>query len=150
MIVIVVRDFEAATVPAYRERIDAKADFAAVWDELIFADLDAVTTRMERLDAALKKPTKTHDQEKRERVLLGRCQEALEAGAPLSTVLSSDDDRRLVSSFAFLTEKPLVGIRNVSEDDAEVSESWDVPHTEATISLCGSIVASAIAVSWFR
>lgn len=141
LIVIVVRDFEAASVPAYRDRIDAKADFAVVWDELIFADLDAVTTRIERLDAALKKPTKTHELEKKERALLERCQVALEGGDPLSTVLSSDDDRRLVSSFAFLTEKPIVGVRNVSEDAAGSVEPWEAPHAEATITLSGAIEA---------
>ena len=141
LLVVVVRDFANDTVPAFRDRIDAKADFEAVWDELMFADLDAVTTRLERLEAALKKPTKTHDAEKREQVLLLRCQEALEAGKPLSSVVTSDDERRQVSSFAFLTQKPLVGIRNVSDGALDAQADWEAPHVTEMISLSASIEA---------
>lgn len=141
LITIVVRDFQSPSVPAYRDRVDPTADFNAVWDELVFADLETVTTRLERLDAALKKPTKTHDVEKRQQELLERCRKALEAGEPLSTVVSTGEERRLVSSFAFVTEKPLVGIRNVSDDQVNTSEAWEAPHTQDTITLSASIEA---------
>ncbi len=141
LIVLVVRDFENPAVPAYRDRIDARADLDAVWDELIFADLDAVTTRIERIEAALKKPTKTHEAEKRELALLTRCREALESEEPLSSVITTDDERRQVSSFAFLTEKPLVAVRNVSDDRATNVEAWDGPHVKETVSLSASIEA---------
>lgn len=141
LLVVVVRDFENAAVPSYRDRVDAKGDFAAMWDEMIFADLDTVTTRIERLEAALRKPTKTHEAEKRELALLTRCRDALEAEAPLSTVIETDDDRRQLSSFAFLTEKPVLGIRNVSDEQAAVAEPWDVPHVEDVITLSACIEA---------
>ena len=35
--------------------------------ELLFCDLETVSTRIEKLEKALTKPTKTHEQEKRER-----------------------------------------------------------------------------------
>lgn len=116
LLVVVVRRFENPAVPPYHDRVDPKADFSVVWDELIFADLDAVTTRVERIEAALKKPTKTHDASKRELGLLLRCREALEAGQPLSGVVTTEEDRKQVSSFSFLTEKPLVCVVNHSED----------------------------------
>lgn len=139
LLVLVVRAFENPSVPAYRDRVDPQADFAAVWDELIFADLDTVTTRLERLEQALKKPTKSHDLEKREFELLRRCQEALEADAPLSTVISTDEERRQLQGFAFLTEKPLVGVRNVSDDQVGSAGSWEAPHLAATIAMGASI-----------
>jgi len=141
LLAVVVRDFSNAAVPAYRNRVDAKADFAAVWDELIFADLDAVTTRVDRLEKALKKPSKTHEAEKRELALLLRCREALEAGSPLSTVLSTDEERRLLSSFAFLTERPLLCIRNVSDDASSMTEGLDVDHVAESLALSAAVEA---------
>lgn len=146
LFVVVVRDFENPDVVAHRDRVDPGADFDAVWEELIFADLDTVTTRVERLDKALKKPTKSHDVEKREQTLLMRCQRALESNAPLSSVLTSSDDRRLVSSFGFLTEKPIVCLRNVSDDRAADASEWDVPHVTATLTLSASVEAEIAAL----
>ena len=65
-LVAVVRDFKNDAVPAYRDRIDAQSDFDEVWAELIFADLDAVTTRIERIEKAVKKPTGSQDAQKHE------------------------------------------------------------------------------------
>ncbi len=138
LLVIVVRAFESDSVPAYQDRIDAKADFSVMWDELIFADLDAVTTRVERLEKALTKPTKTHDQEKRELSLLQKCREALEANEPLTTVITSVDDRRQVSSFGFLTEKPIIGVVNVPDGAIGDSATWEAPHVTKIISLAAA------------
>jgi len=146
LLVIVVREFENAVVPAYRNRIDARADFQAVWEEMIFADLDAVTSRIERIEAALKKPTKTHETEKRELTLLTRCREALESEQPLASVVTTDEERRQVSSFAFLTEKPVVGIRNLSDDQKGADRSWDVPYVAEIITLSASIEAELAAL----
>ena len=59
-LVAVVRDFEDAQVPAYRDRVDPRADLAEVWGELLFADLDAVTTRVEKLEKARPRRTCKH------------------------------------------------------------------------------------------
>ncbi len=141
LLVVVVRDFENATVPAYKDRIEPKSDFEAVWEELIFADLDTVTTRTERLEAASKKPTKTQEADKREMAILLRCKDALEAEQPLSTVIQTEEDRRLVSNFGFLTEKPLVCVRNVSDDQATDAQGLDVGHVVESLALSASIEA---------
>ena len=141
LVVVVVRDFANAAIPAYRDRIDPVADFEAVWEELIFADLDTVTTRVERLEKSLKKPTRSHEEEERELALLTRCREALENESPLSSVITTEEEHRLVSSFAFLTEKPLVCVRNVSDDQAATAEGLVLEHVEASIALSASIEA---------
>ncbi len=139
VLVVVVREFDNPSVPAYRQRVDAKADLAIVWDELVFADLEAVTNRVEKLDKAVHKPTKTQDADKREHALLLKCQAVLEASKPLSSVISHDDERRQVSSFAFVTDKPIVVVRNVSEDAETAGDVWDVPHAEAVMTLKAEI-----------
>lgn len=146
LLVIVVRDFKNDSVPAYNDRIDPKKDFEAVWEEMIFADLDTVTTRTERIEAALKKPTKNLEIEKRELALLTHCREALEEEQPLSSVIQTEEDRRMVSSFAFLTEKPLVCVRNVSDDDAAQAEGLTLDYVTESFSLSASIEAEIAAL----
>ncbi|MHC5108775.1 MAG: redox-regulated ATPase YchF [Planctomycetota bacterium] len=141
VLVVVVRDFENASVPMFQNRVDPGEDFATFWEELIFADLDTVTTRVERLEKALKKPTKTHEQEKRELAVLLKCRDALEAESPLSTVITGEEDRKAVSSFGFLTQKPVVCVRNVSDDQAGGAEVLALDHVAGSIALSASIEA---------
>ena len=141
LLVVVVRAFESEAVPPYRGRVNPPADFAEVWDELIFADLETVTNRTEKIEAALKKPSKSHDAEKHELALLTRCREALEAGTPLSTVITSVEDRKLVRSFAFLTELPIVCVLNVSDDQGATAVPLELEHVSASLVLSAEIEA---------
>lgn len=145
-LVAVVRDFKNDAVPAYRDRIDAQSDFDEVWAELIFADLDAVTTRLERLEKGLKKPTGSQDAQKHEMALLQRCKEALESDAPLSSVLNSENDRAVVSSFSFLTQKPIICVRNVSDDAVATASPIEAKHSAGSITLSASIEAEIAAL----
>jgi hypothetical protein len=141
LLVVVVRDFQNASVPTFRGRIDAPADFAFLWEELIFADLDTVTTRIERLEKSLKKPSKTHDADKRELGVLTKCREALENAKPLASVLTSEEEQRQVANFTFVTEKPIVCVRNVADDQAASAEPLVVEHVVDSTALCASIEA---------
>ena len=140
LFVVVVRDFENASVPAYRDRIDPVEDLEAIWSELLFADLEIVTTRIERIEAALKKPH-NHDQEKKELALLQSCREALENDKPLASVIVTEVDERMLGGFSFLTVKPIVGVRNVSDDRAAEDQPLVHDHLEASITLSASIEA---------
>ena len=146
LLVVVVRAFESDSVPPYRGRIDPAADFAEVWDELIFADLETVTNRTAKVEAALKKPSKSHDAEKHELALLTRCREALEEGTPLSTVITSEEDRKLVRSFAFLTELPLVCVLNVADDQVATTAPLELEHVSASLVLSAEIEAEIMAL----
>src|SRR5262245_1637866 len=54
-LVAVVRAFESSSVPPYRNRIDPAADLSELHSELIFADLEQVAKRIEKLDGQIKK-----------------------------------------------------------------------------------------------
>jgi GTP-binding protein YchF len=114
-LVVVLRAFENEVIPPYRDRIDPAADLEELRTELAFADLDVATGRVERLRKQVTKPTPTQDHDRRELALLERCQDALENDRPISSALQSDEERQMVSSFAFLTQQPLVLVVNVSE-----------------------------------
>jgi hypothetical protein len=138
LLVAVLRDFDNPSVPAYRDRVDPKADLEEIRDELLYADLETVTNRIERVEKSLKKPTKTHEQEKRELAVLQRAHQALENTTPLSEVLAADEDRRTVASFGLLTLKPLVAVFNVSDDQASNPDPEPPPHAVGAVSLCAA------------
>lgn len=137
-LVAVVRAFENPAVPPYRDRVNAQADLQELMAELAFCDLEQVTTRIERLEAALKKP-RSHDQEKRELELMHRLREALESDKPVTSAIHTDEERKTLASFAFLTELPLVVVINVSEDQASAPPPFTYPHAKATIALCAEM-----------
>lgn len=141
VLVIVVRDFKNPSVPEYRNRIDCLGDLADMHEELMFADLDAVTKRVEKLEKSKNKPTKTQEQDKKELAVLQRCAEALESSKPLSTVLQHEEDARAIASFSFVTEKPAIAVFNVDDDRAaEVIEN--VPENfHSAFPLCADIEA---------
>jgi len=141
LLVVVVRDFQNPYVPAYGDRIDAQGDFDEVWAELVFSDLEAVTNRITKLDQSLKKPTKTHDAETAEKALLQRCQQALEAESPLATALHTEAEKVSLSSFGFLTEKPIVCVRNVSDDCIASAEPIKADHAVGHVVMSASIEA---------
>ncbi len=141
LVLIVVRSFENPAVPMHKDRIDPQADFTAVWDELIFGDLDAVTNRIERLEKVMTKPAKSHDLEKKELALLIECRDALESGKPIAPVMKNDDDRKLLSSFSFLTDKPIVCVNNVSDDDIGSANSLTIEHVQDNVNICASMEA---------
>jgi hypothetical protein len=135
-LVAVVRAFENPSAPPYRGRVDARADLEELAAELNFCDLEQVSARIERLEKALTKPTKTHDEEKRELELMQRCQAALERDEPVSSAVQSDEERKALGSFAFLSELPIIVVINVSEDRASALAPFAYPHAHTTIALC--------------
>lgn len=138
-LVAVIRAFDNPAVPPYRNRVDPKADLDELLTELLFCDLDTVTTRIERLEKALTKPTRTHEQEKKELELMRRLQKALEAEEPVTTAIETEEEHKALSSYAFLTELPLVVVINVNEDQAAAPPPFEVAHARATIALCADM-----------
>ncbi len=115
MIVLVVRSFANDAVGAYRGRIDPSSDVEELLTELLFADLDQVTARIEKLNASLKKPTGHHDEQMRELELMQRLNETLEAEKPIAEAIDSGSEGKLIRSFAFLSQKPVLVVLNCSE-----------------------------------
>jgi len=117
MIVLVVRGFDSSSVPAYRDRKDPVADVQELLSEMLFADLDQVINRIKKLTASLKKPTHRHEEEDRELHLMQRLCETLESERPISEAVQSQAEAKLIRSFAFLSQKPLLVVLNGSESD---------------------------------
>jgi len=116
MLAMVVRSFESQTVFAYRKRIDPASDVDELLSEMLFADLDQVTNRIQKLNASLKKPTPKRDEYARELELMQRLNATLETSKPISQAIRSDSEAKMVRSFAFLSQKPALMVDNCSED----------------------------------
>jgi GTP-binding protein YchF len=116
LLVFVVRDFADPTVAAYRDRVDPAADVGELIAEMLFADLDQVTARIEKLTQSLKKPTGDRAEQQRELELMQRLAEALEAEHPIADAIQSDGEGKLLRSFGFLSQKPALVVVNCSEE----------------------------------
>jgi ribosome-binding ATPase YchF (GTP1/OBG family) len=78
-------------------------------EELIFADLEIVMNRIDRLHAQLKRqarPQKEKEQDEAELALLTRIQTELEAGRTTAGLGLRPDEEKLIRSFQLLTLKP--------------------------------------------
>jgi GTP-binding protein YchF len=116
MLILVVRGFEDPSVAVYRNKVDWKRDLAELRTELLLSDLELVTTRIEKLEVQVKKPTKTQAQDKEELALQKRLQEAIESERPISTAIQNDEEQAMVRSLGFLTMRPMAIVVNVGEN----------------------------------
>jgi ribosome-binding ATPase YchF (GTP1/OBG family) len=109
----------------------------------MLADIGSIEKRMERLEKDLKK-LKNPAFEK-EFAYLQRAKAWLESEKPLREMEISEDEKKLVKGFAFLSEKPMIYVENIGEGDLDrlrhpVAGSALRPNTESTI-ICGKLEA---------
>ena len=116
LFVVVLRAFENEAVPAYRSRVDPRKDLEELKTELLLADLELVTTRIDRLEKQMHKPTKTQARDKEELTLQYKLQQILESEKPLSSADLSSNELELVKSLGFLTLRPMLIVVNVGEN----------------------------------
>jgi hypothetical protein len=117
MLVLVLRAFGGKAVAAYRGRVDPQTDAKELLEEMRFADMEQVAGRIEKLDAAIAKPTSKREEQARERDLMRRLAAGMEAGKPLQEV-ASEAEWKLLGGFGFLSAKPALIVLNCSEEAA--------------------------------
>jgi GTP-binding protein YchF len=116
----IARVFEDAAVPHVDGDVDPKRDIETINIELAFADLGIIDNRLNRLDRELrtqKIPALEH-----ERAVLERCKDALEGGTAIRELSLSPEDERAIRGYGFLTQKSLLLILNIGEDELESEE----------------------------
>jgi len=139
MIVIVVRAFNDPTVPAYRGSVDPQRDLDELRTELLLADLELVTTRIERLEQQIAKGSKQRDRDKAELEIQRRFEEALEQERPIRDVTISETDMEMIRSLNFFTLKPISVVVNVGDDQIKQPPSLHLEHDIPVVSLCVSL-----------
>ena len=138
----VVRGFHDEKIVHPKGRINVAEDISSMEDELILVDLLSLESRLGRLEKEVKS-TKTHEGEK-ELDLLIRLKSRLEEGHALRESGLSSADEKIISPYAFLSQKPLFHVINVDEADIPRIESPETlyPSLKKQVSIlafCGKI-----------
>ena len=120
-IVEVVRAFDDSNITHVTGKTDPVGDIEIINIELVLADMDIVNNRLGKIE---KKAETTKDKESVAEVnVLKRCLEALEANTPLRRISFTDDERKILKNFNFLTIKPIIYVANVDEESIVVGDN---------------------------
>ena len=111
----VLRAFDDPSVAHEAGSVDPVRDAVSLDLELMLADLDQIERRAERVEKDLKK--KKDPLLEKEQVLLARCRDAIQAEKPLRELEFSAEERKLMSGFMFLSQRPMLYVLNLGDDE---------------------------------
>jgi GTP-binding protein YchF len=149
----VVRLFQDETVPHEKGEVNPQSDIDDVESELILSDLVVIEKRLERLDKDRKK-IKDPGLD-REFELLTEAKAILEANTPLRGWELNADDEKRVRGFQFLSQKPMLYVLNIGEEDTarlhEVESEWSARllagrRNTLVAAVCGKVEAEIAAM----
>src|SRR5512146_1576439 len=135
----VVRAFESPAFPHPDGSVDPMRDVERLDLELLLADLAVVDKRVERLRTQGHHGTPAErEANDRELAILERLLPPLQEGKPVRDAGLEEDEAKTLRGFRFLTEKPVLVLLNIGEDDlprqgelvASISERY---HHHATV-----------------
>src|SRR5271166_2779615 len=144
----VLRVFDDPTVPHSLGSIDPVRDATNLELELILADHDQISRRLERVDKDLKK--KSEPLLVLEKNVLEKCKAHLEAEKPLRELELTADERKPIGGFLFLSARPVLYVLNVGDDEADKLDTAVERHNlgalagkpnSAVIAICGRLEA---------
>ena len=115
----VVRCFEDPNIVHVDGNINPLRDIETINLELIFADIETVDKRIDKTKKMLKADKKYQV----ELDLLEKIKTTLEAEKPVRSIEFKEEDKELLKETQFLTEKPVLYICNVSEEQLQDIEN---------------------------
>ena len=124
----VIRVFKNSAVPHPENSIDPLRDWRIVEAELIYRDLGVITNRLTKLEEKQAKKKLT-PQESTELELIKELESQLLNERPLRELNLTDEQKRTLSGFAFLTLKPELIVLNL--DDSQTGEVPELKQLEA-------------------
>ncbi len=113
---VVVRGFTSEAIPHPEGSIGPARDLDLLETEMLLADLQVVTNRLDRVVRDLGK--KRSPELESEQKVLTRFKAALEKGEALRGFDVSPDEEKMVRGFGLLTRKPMLVVLNADENDA--------------------------------
>ncbi len=118
-LVHVVRAFEDDSVPHPEETVNVERDIETLDMELLFSDLGVIEKRLGRIQSTIGKTRgKERELAEREQALMEKLHASLSNDVPIREVVDDldEDDHKLLAGFGFLTQKPLLLLLNLGED----------------------------------
>jgi len=139
----VIRAFEDDSIPHPYQTVNPKRDLELIDTEFLLADLIAIERRLDRLKQELGKGKKDDKgKAEAELELLERLKTALESEIPLRDVDMTDEERKSLRGFGFLSQKPVLVVFNTGDELRPAESLVDYPHKNAqVISLQGRLEA---------
>jgi GTP-binding protein YchF len=144
----VLRVFDDPSVPHSEGSIDPVRDATNLELELILADHDQISRRLERVEKDLKK--KSEPILLSEKAVLEKCKAHLEAEKPLRELTLTAEERKPIGGFLFLSQRPMLFVLNLGDDEAadldtaierhKLSALQGRPNT-AVVAICGRLEA---------
>lgn len=110
----VVRCFDNAEILHVENSVNPKRDIEIIDYELIMADLETVEKRLEKAEKNAKVGGPGSELELN---LLRRIKTGLDEGKPIRLLNFTDEENEIVKSFFLLTNKPVIYVANISEED---------------------------------
>ena len=143
MLAHVVRAFQDDNLLHVDGDLDPLRDVETISMELLFADMEVLEKRIERIKAG-KKIKKEHQLELE---VLTKCLETLENELPISQLELSEEDKTVLKNFSFLTEKPMVLVINTDEEQykagtypgKEALVEYATGHGLPVLEICGKL-----------
>jgi len=117
---------------------DPVRDVKTLETEMVFSDLDMTEKRLHKIEKELQAAKDKHTPEKD---VLIKCKQALDEGKPLRELEFNDDEKKLLSGFRFLSQKPTMVLLNIDE------KNIGNPIPEEIGKYCGEKGFSLIALS---
>jgi len=143
----VVRAFEDEKVPHIDGSINPERDITTLDLELALSDISILEKRMQKIETSLK-AAKVHEREafSKEQALLARIKTALENEVPIREQELTAEETKAISSYQFLSAKPLLMVLNIGEEmlpqARSMEEEWRTryqrPQLEVAV-LCGEL-----------
>ncbi len=139
-LLLVARAFHDPNVLHPDDSVDPGATFAALETEFLLNDMVTIDGRLERIAAQRSRgPVEERQRLAQEEALLTRLYPLLEEGSPLREATLSDDERKLLGGFGFLSLKPVLRVVNAGDEDEE--EMFSNHLNEGTFFLRGRLEA---------
>ncbi|WP_181350751.1 redox-regulated ATPase YchF [Thalassobacillus sp. CUG 92003] len=110
----VVRAFDDENITHVSGKVDPISDIETINLELILADLETVTKRMDRVAKMVRQKDK---EALAEYAVLEKLKEGFEEEQPARALSFSDDQLKIVKGLHLLTIKPILYVANVDEDE---------------------------------
>lgn len=133
-------DMFVIVVKAYGDGANPAKDLTELQTEFLLADLELVTTRIDKLEKQINKPTKTQTHDKAELALQLKLQEGLEAEKPVKAIIENEHELELVKSLGLLTLKPMMVVANVGESQLGKEFKFDnLDESVEVVSLCAKL-----------
>ncbi len=144
-IAMVVRCFEDEQVPHVTPELDPIGDIDTIQLELILSDLDIAERHLERVQTQAKGHPREYADEL---AVVEKVIDALKAGTPIRALALEPGEREYLAPISLLTDKPLLYVANVHENDlpdgsalaARVRERAEQDNAEVVV-LCATLEA---------